>query len=218
MREMTAREVSTAWFSLAMSAGTLICLACLHILSPEFDPAWRVVSEYAMGGYAWMLSLMFLTWALGSWALAFAIHSQVRTVGGRIGLGLLALAGTGEALAAAFDISWPILHGVAGLLGVPPLPVAAVLISINLGRLPTWASARRGLLWTAHLTWMSLLLLLAAIATLTTSIGGMRVPIGWPNRFLVATYVIWAMNIAWQAIRLRGKGLRPAGPRPSAGV
>jgi hypothetical protein len=72
--------------ALALSAGVLVTLASLHLLSPEFDPSWRVVSEYALGDYGWVLSIMFLSWAFGSWALVFAIRSQVGTWGGKIGL------------------------------------------------------------------------------------------------------------------------------------
>ncbi len=59
-----------AILSLAASITTLVCLAALHVLSPEFDPSWRVVSEYALGGHRWALSLMFLAWATSSWGLA----------------------------------------------------------------------------------------------------------------------------------------------------
>ncbi|MBV8068249.1 MAG: DUF998 domain-containing protein [Candidatus Eremiobacteraeota bacterium] len=44
-----------------------------HVLSPEFDPSWRVVSEYADGRYAWVLTLMFALCAFGTWALAYAV-------------------------------------------------------------------------------------------------------------------------------------------------
>jgi hypothetical protein len=36
-----------------------------------------VISEYAFGHYAWVLSSMFLSWGIGSWALVIAIWSQV---------------------------------------------------------------------------------------------------------------------------------------------
>jgi hypothetical protein len=196
-------SVPAVYFSLAMAVGTLLLLGSLHILSPEFDPSYRVVSEYALGRYAWVLSLMFVTWALSSWALAFAIRSQVKTFGGRIGLLLLATTGVGEALASVFDVSWPVLHGLAGLLGVPPLPIAALLISISLGRNAEWASAKKRLYVTANLTWMSFALLVAAMLTLRGSIGGVRVPIAWPNRLLVAIYTLWPICVAWQALRLR---------------
>jgi hypothetical protein len=185
-----------------MACGALLCLASLHFLSPEFDPSWRVVSEYALGRYGWVLSLMFLAWAISSWSLVFAIRPDIKTMAGRIGLIFLVLAGVGEALAAVFDVSWPVLHGLAGLLGVPTVPIAATLIGVSLGRAEAWAPARKRLRWTAIFTWLSLALMAAAMMTLKRGIAGVQVPIGWPNRLLVVIYAVWAMSVAWRAIGL----------------
>ena len=48
-----------ARLAIGAAAAALMLLACLHVLSPEFDPAWRMMSEYANGRHAWLLSLMF---------------------------------------------------------------------------------------------------------------------------------------------------------------
>src|ERR1035438_1888465 len=82
---------------------TILLLATLHVLSPEFSPSWRMVSEYAFGHYAWVLSLMFVSWAISSWALVIVIWSQVHTNAGRVGLWFLIIAGIGEAMASGFD-------------------------------------------------------------------------------------------------------------------
>ncbi len=63
--------------AIAAAGAVLLWLASLHVLSPEFDPSWRVVSEYANGRYCWVLSLMFASWALSSWALALTVWSQL---------------------------------------------------------------------------------------------------------------------------------------------
>jgi hypothetical protein len=56
-----------------------------------------MVSEYAFGHYAWVLSLMFVSWGISSWALAVAIWPDVRTKAGKVGLWFLIVAGIGEA-------------------------------------------------------------------------------------------------------------------------
>src|SRR6266542_1337810 len=147
-----AISVPAAGLAIGAAAAVLLLLASLHVLSPEFDPLWRVVSEYALGHYGWVLSLMFVSWALSSWALAFTIRSHASTVAGKIGVAFLIAAGVGEAMAAVFDIKHP-LHGLAGMIGVPSLPIAAMLISVSLGRTHRWSSAKRVLLATANLTW-----------------------------------------------------------------
>src|SRR5579864_509465 len=111
-----------AWLAILATGATIVLLVSLHLLSPEFSPSWRVISEYALGHYPWVLSLMFLSWGIGSWALVAVIWSQVHTKSGRVGLWFLIIAGVGEAMASVFDIQHPIGHAIAGLLGVIGFP------------------------------------------------------------------------------------------------
>jgi hypothetical membrane protein len=116
--------------AIAAALGVLLLLAALHLLSPEFDPSFRVLSEYANGRYRWMLSVLFVCWAISSWCLAIAIWLQVNGIAGKTGLGFLIAAGVGEAMASVFHIDHP-LHGLAGGIGVFSLPIAAMLISVR---------------------------------------------------------------------------------------
>ncbi|HEX5810337.1 MAG TPA: DUF998 domain-containing protein [Anaerolineales bacterium] len=187
--------------SLAAAAASLIFLATLHVLSPEFDPSRRMVSEYALGNHGWALLLMFLAWALGCVALFFAVKSQVRTIGGKIGLGLLLVAALGMTMGGVFDVNHN-LHRVAAMIGMPTLPIAAVLISVSLLRNPAWAPARRSLLWAAHLTWISLLLMTAGVFTGFSSTGETNPDawFGWANRLLIVAYNIWLLVVARRAV------------------
>jgi hypothetical protein len=199
-----AVSVPAARLSFASGAATITLLGALHILSPEFDPATRMVSEYALGRYSWVLSLMFLVWALSTIMLFFAIQPHIRSVGGKIGLSLLLISALGMAMAAFFDIRHS-LHGLATLLGNPPFVTAAVLISVSLGRNLAWTPARRSLVWTANLPWLSMAVMLAAVFLGFSNTGGQFGPemlIGWPNRFLILAYCVWLMTAAWWAIRL----------------
>ncbi len=45
-----------AWLALIATSAALVLLAALHVLSPEFAPSWRMVSEYAFGHHAQLLS------------------------------------------------------------------------------------------------------------------------------------------------------------------
>lgn len=61
----SSRMVASAtWIAIGTSVGTLALLTSLHVLSPEFDPSWRMVSEYAYGRHGAVLSLMFLAWGI----------------------------------------------------------------------------------------------------------------------------------------------------------
>ncbi len=218
--DATRIALPAAGLAIAAAVATVLLLASLRVLSPEFDPSWRMVSEYANGHYGWVLALMFVTWGVSSWALAVALRTEARTRPITIGLVLLTLAGVGEALAAVFDINHDMLHGLAGALGILGLPVAALLISVHLARTDLWSAARRTLLWTAHLTWVSVALLAATfvllIATFSQVAGGppAHAPavlpsgviglVGWANRLLVVVYCVWVSAVAWQAIKLHG--------------
>jgi len=147
-----------AWLAILATGATISLLVSLHALSPEFSPSWRMISEYAFGHYAWVLSFMFLSWGIGSWALVVAIWSQVHTKAGKVGLWFLMIAGAGDVMASVFDITHPIGHGIAGLLGVIGFPIAALLLSVALGHNQTWSTARRPLLWIGNLSWISVAL------------------------------------------------------------
>jgi len=213
----TEISVPAAYLAIATSGGVLLLLAILHIISPEFDPSWRMVSEYANGQYSWVLSLMFALWAVSSWILAFMLWSQISTTTGKVGLFFLILAGIGEAMASVFDINHS-LHGLAGLIGIGGLPIAAMLISGSLGRTQAWSAAKKALLWTSNLTWISVLLLVATfiIMIVTFTQSGASVPaeppttlppgviglVGWTNRLLIVAYCAWVMTVGWQAIKI----------------
>jgi hypothetical protein len=182
---------------------TLVLLGALHILSPEFEPSWHMISQYADGDYPWVLTLLFLSWAVSSWALAYALRPRITTKGGKVGLVFLAIAGIGEAMAAVFDINH-VLHNMAGNIGIASLPVAAVLISRVLGRAKLLA----------HATWISVVLLGISFAVLMSTFvasggdlesaetvpelpDGVIAFVGWANRLLVAVYSAWAAVMAW---------------------
>jgi hypothetical protein len=205
-RTGSTRAVSqaAARISFAASVASLVFLAVLHLLSPEFNPSSRMVSEYALGSYGWVLLLMFLAWALSCIVLFFAIKSQAATVGRKIGLGFLLLAAVGMTMGGLFDVNHD-LHGLAAMIGMPSFPVAAVLINVSLGRNPSWASARGSLIWMAILTWVSLVLMNIAIFTGFSQTGDILPGawFGWANRFLIIAYNGWLMVVAWQALQMR---------------
>ena len=212
-------SVPAAAIVLAATAVALALLAALHVLSPEFSPAWRMVSEYANGRYPSALSAMFLAYGLSSLALAFAIRSQLETRSGRIGLAALVVSGAASAAAAVFDLDQLVLHELAGVVGIVALPIGAVLVSRTLARQPEWSGARRRLLWSAHLTWISVVLFIASfplmMATFALALGalpssppselpiGVVAIVGWTDRLLILSAWAWMSITAWHAIRVQ---------------
>jgi len=218
-RDLPKIEVIGALLAMVAAAATLLLLAGLHILSPEFDPSFRMVSEYALGHDSWVLSLMFLAWGISSWALAVAIWSQVKTTAGKVGLWFLVIAGLGEAMASVFDVTHDPGHSIAGVLGMGGFPIAAVLLSVSLGRLHAWRGAKKPLLWLANLSWISVVLLVATLVLLTVQFAqanGGQLPQhapahlpagvlgldGWADRLFVLSTCLWMLVAAWQTMKL----------------
>jgi Protein of unknown function (DUF998) len=118
-----------------------------------------------------------------------AVRSQIETIGGRIGLGLLLVVAAALVMAGIFvvdpvPIKGPeemtthgMLRGLAGAIFIPSLPLAGVLISRSLKRGHAWRAVR-SIQWTAHAMWMSVAAMLIHLITITSS-GGTLGPASW---------------------------------------
>ena len=216
-------SVLAAWTAIAASGAALALLLSLHVLSPEYSPAWRMISEYANGQYGWVLSLMFIAYGAGSLTLAIAIASSLKTRRGKVcpGLALLVLSGIAQASAAQFDLNQAALHELAGVVGILFLPLAAMLISPSLAATGARAGAKKLILLASNLTWISVVLWVASFAlmivTFLYAFGGLpttppeELPagviamVGWTNRLMVLSAWCWVSIVAWHVIMLRSR-------------
>lgn len=219
---LSANEKSAARLSFFLAALFLILLAGLHFIEPEFDPSWRMISEYEIGRYGWLMQIAFGALAASCVSMFLAIKSHARSLGGRIGLALLLVAAAGMVLG-ALAVSDPItaspaeqtyhgrLHGLGALVGIPSLPIAAVLISLALRNQDPWLVNRGKILLAAHLTWISALAMVAMLFLFFSKNGGQFGPaviIGWPNRLLIVTQAVWLMTLAWSTFARRTRESR----------
>jgi hypothetical protein len=214
--------------SLGLTLLATAALVALHVLSPEIDPVWHMVSEYAFGDHGWVLSVFFFAWGLAYWAGALALAPVARGWTARIGVGLLFVTGLGAIMGGLFDVRHP-LHGAAFAIGVPFLPIAALLVTGHLRR--THGLNSPYLRFAAHAPWVSLVLMgvtmwlfisgMSAAGALsqtpqlvTTLPDGVIAIHGIANRLLVASYLAW---LALASVSLRG---RPAtrGAMTAAGI
>jgi hypothetical protein len=205
-----------AWIAIAASGAAAALLISLHVLSPEFSPAWRMISEYANRQYGWVLSLMFIAYGLSILALAVAIRPHLNTRRQNLypGLALLVLSGIGAAAAAEFDLNQPVLHELAGVVGIVCLPIAAMLISPSLAATAPSRRAKNLILLAANLTWLSVVLWIASFAlmivTFLLALGGLpatppeELPagviavVGWTNRLMVLSAWCWVATLGGQ--------------------
>lgn len=203
-------SILAARMAIASAALALAALAALHMLKRDIHPARTMISQYALGRHGWMMALCFAAFAAGSASVFVALVRHVHSLVGTIGLGLLAGAAVGLAMAARFPmdpVSTPPaqmsftgrMHGMAFLLGVPCMVLSVLLLSVAL---VSQGSHRFLPLATATvLVWLSLVVMIAIMLM----VGPGKPPdpngperfIGWPNRLLMVGYAAWLMMAAW---------------------
>jgi hypothetical protein len=59
----------------------------LHLIKPEFDPSWRLISEYEVGRFGWLMTLAFVCWGGSVLTLQQAIRTSMRTTAEGSGVG-----------------------------------------------------------------------------------------------------------------------------------
>ena len=203
---LTARSSALAVAAAVTAGAFVVLLAMLHVINPGVDPSWRFVSEYQLGDWGWLMSVAFGCLAISALSLLIAVRSQVRTVGGRVGLGFLAISGLGAAMAAAFRsdsllaetaTTSGVIHNIGAVLG-GFIPLAAYLLAWSLARNIDWRPYRQ-LLW-----WVTTPAIVAHLATVWQQVViasgggtfGPDVPVGWPNRLLVVGMALWLFAAA----------------------
>jgi hypothetical protein len=203
-----------ARITIVSAVAFIVILALLHFTEPEFDPSWRLISEYELGKYGWLMRVAFFSMALASVGLFIAVRSQIRGVLGSVGLALLLVIAVGVIIGGIFTtdpITAPAntrsttgaLHGLGGALSFPLIPIAALLTSLSLVRRnQAWVSARPTLLWTTALIWLSLAAFIAITVIQYQPVPGPDLMWGWPNRAVVVAYCIWLIFVARHAMKV----------------
>lgn len=206
--------------SIGCAVVACVALLALHVLSPEFQPSWRMVSEYALGRHKWLITLFFAAWGVSSLVLAALLWPLVEAGWARAGVILLVVSGIGELMGGLFDVKHA-AHGLAFLLGVPTLPIAALLVGYHLATLGGWDPHRGALLFASHATWISLVLMAIAMFVMMAGFRKAGFPMGpdapvpervpdgvialagYANRGLVACYLAWLMVVARAFLAVR---------------
>jgi hypothetical protein len=205
---------------LATGAMSLLCLLLLHFLSPEYDPSWRMISEYALGKYKGLLTAFFVLSAICTMMLPILLWNETEGLWSKVGLVLVFLSGVGALMGGLFDLKHP-LHGAAFALGVPTIMVGALLVSYHLVKRSGWAQYSTGTLLAAHAIWISLVLMGVSMvvmmngfkqAGVTMGPGatppdtvppGVIAVAGYFNRLLVVCNTAWIMVMAYVYLMLR---------------
>jgi hypothetical membrane protein len=201
-----------ALLSIIAGAASLLSLLLLHFASPEYKPSWRMVSEYALGKHEWLLMAFFFLWGASSILLALALIQLVNGIWAYLGIALLFVSGVGAIFGGLFNVNHK-KHGLAFALGVPTLPVAALLLNYHL--LNSNVISQTSTLYAAHATWLSVVLM--GITMMMMFAGFKKAGVTWDkdsppptevpkgvialggyaNRLLVFCYIFWVVIIAY---------------------
>lgn len=193
---MSVAEIAavTALVAGAITAGLI---AVLHLLEPEYDPSWRMISEYSLGRHGWVMRLAFVAMAIGLSATCVALWS----FGGAWTVGL-AVVGIG-ALGAAFIDADPIMtpraratpagrvHTVLGSVLLAGFPPAALIAGFGVALALGVTLAIASLVPFAGLVWFVI-----AAAPAHGQGGSPEIRIGWPDRFCLVAYLAWVVLAA----------------------
>jgi len=199
--------------TIAFGIISILCLFTLHIVSNEFKPSFRMVSEYALGNYKWLITIFFLCWGLCSISSGFMLWNVVTAGWAKFGVILIFVSGIGAIMGGLFDVQHK-LHGLSFGIGVPFLPLGALLITYHLLKNVEWQNHSTILLLSSHSIWISLILMAGSmflfflgLKSAGVSFGPDLPPItelpkgviginGWANRLLVLCYLAYPILTA----------------------
>jgi hypothetical protein len=205
------------YISIVFAAFFLAILFLLHFLKQEFDPAWRMISEYEIGRFGWMMRLAFFCWGASVLALLITIWPSLQPISGIISrwwfvLIVVALFGAGIFKPNPITDHTPnrvnTIHTLCGTIVILTFPIAATLAVRSLLHNHSWLANQGILIFGTVLVWMGMVAFFASIIIsriIDPSAGrrvGPHVYSGWPNRFMVITYIVWIIIIAVIALRL----------------
>ena len=208
--------------SIVFAAIFLTILFLLHFLKRELNPSWRMISEYEIGRFGWMMRLAFFSWGASVLAMLITIWPSLQPISGTISrwwfvLIVIALFGAGIFKTNPITENTPnrvnTIHTICGAIVILTFPIAATLAVRSLLHNPLWSASHGQLIFGTVLAWIGVVAYFASIiisgiinpsAVKNPSVGrdGPHVYQGWPNRFMVVTYIIWLIIIAKTAMRI----------------
>ena len=153
MMEIQGRSRVTGILALLAIVGIadfLLNIAALHFVRPDVNPVLEPMSNYAVGPYGFLFTAADIGVGLAALALVLGLYLGIAPPGrSYVGLFLLGLYGSSELLAGIFPIdvgaettTVGAIHNVVGNVAFFGLPIAAILLSLGMGKDERWRSFR----------------------------------------------------------------------------
>jgi hypothetical protein len=203
---MASVSTIAAVYSLGATALAVGLIVLLHFLEPEFDPSWRMLSEYSLGRYGVLMRVAFL--AMGTAVIAVAVALSPAAWPWSLGLLLVAIGPLGAAFIDTDPITTPRaqmsrrsnVHSALGSLFILGFPLAATIAGISASGDPAVGPV---LAWASIVPWITLVWFLGTSVRHARSdvVGAPDVRIGWPNRVSILAYLGWVALAAVMLLR-----------------
>jgi hypothetical protein len=194
-------QTLAATYSVAAVLVAVFLVVVLHRVEPEYDPSWRMLSEYSLGRYGVLMRVAFL--AGGSAVVASAVALSGAAFPASVALVIVALGPLGAAFVDTDPITTPLadrsrrnnIHTALGSLFILGFPLAATVTGVAAGREPSIGPV---LAWASIAPWLALAWFLGATVRYSRqhSEASAEVQIGWPNRVSMLVYLGWVVVVA----------------------
>jgi hypothetical protein len=203
---MTSVSTVAAVYALGAVALAVALIVVLHFLEPEFDPSWRMLSEYSLGRYGALMRVAFL--AMGTAVIAGAVALWEAAGPWSLGLILVAIGPLGAAFVDTDPITTPRVqmsrrsnvHAALGSLFILGFPLAATIAGISAAGDPAVGPV---LAWASIVPWITLVWFIGINVrhARPDAVGAPEVRIGWPNRVSMLAYLGWVALAAVTILR-----------------
>ena len=175
-------------------AAFLLSLAALHFLRPDVNPVLEPMSNYAVGPYGFLLTAADIGSGLAALSLMFGLYLGIAPRGrSYVGLSFLGVYGISALLAGFFPIdvggeatTVGTIHNIVGNIAFFVFPIAAILLSLGMGKDERWRSFRR----------TALAVSFAAVLTVILTIVGSNIGLfGLTQRLANFTVLLWILLV-----------------------
>jgi hypothetical protein len=180
----------------------------LHLLQPQLSPTDEPMSYYVHGAYGWLISVGLIALGIGSSALTLGVARRAVGVRQWCGVAFLAVWSAGALLGGMFAADPPgqwdrppsaagAIHGVAAIIALTALPVAAILLSRStaVDRQTRPQSSRAKVLALATvITYIAFMLSVVPVMLRP----GPPVLLGLAQRLLFIAYLVWLSHVAFR--------------------
>ena len=179
-----------------------------------------MISEYEIGRYGWLMRVAFFCWGASVLTLLITIWPSLSGISGTIGrwwLGLIVIALFGAGIFKTNAITDPTpslinaMHTLCGAIVILTFPIVATLVAHSLLKNNILVSVQGQLIIGTILVWIGMIgyfasIIVSRMINPSAERVGPEVYQGWPNRFLVVTYIIWLIIVAANTIQMVTSG------------